>query len=81
MSIFLGCLSCGVYAECDDDYIKEKSSDGAVIFLDSGSVWEIDSGDRGDSALWRDLDEVLACDDGYLVNKGNGEKVGAKKLK
>lgn len=67
-------------ATCDDDYIREKSSDGAAITLSDDSVWEVDSSDRADSSLWMENDDVLACDDGYLINKSNGEKVAATKL-
>lgn len=69
-----------VFAYCESDYIMRKTSDGSVIVLGSGTSWEIDSIDRIDSALWFPMDDVIACDEGYIIHKYDGEKVGAKKI-
>jgi hypothetical protein len=70
-----------VYADCETDYIKSKASDGSVLILGSGSVWEIDSIDRIDSALWLPMDDVIVCDDDSIIHKDDGEKVGAKQVR
>lgn len=81
-ALFLGAivLTNSSYARCEKDWIKSKSSDGSVIVLSMGSVWEIDSMDRIDSMLWLPVDDVLVCDEGYIINTGSGEKVGARQL-
>lgn len=69
------------YARCEKDWIKSNSSDGSVIVLSMGSVWEVDSMDRIESMLWLPADDVLVCDDSNLINIGSGEKVGARRLR
>jgi hypothetical protein len=80
-TLFSMLVTTSTFASCEDASLLQKSSDGAVLFLDNGSTWEVDSIDRIDSALWLVTDDVLACDDGYLIHKSDGEKVSATKLK
>ena len=85
VSVFLVLLliswSVNASAYCDSEFISSKTSDGSVLVLSDGSVWEIDSIDRIDTMLWLPTDDVLVCDDSYIVNKDSGEKVGATRLK
>lgn len=60
-------------------WIKSKSSDGSVIVLEDNSVWEIDSIDRIDSALWITIEQIIVCD-GELINSDTGDKVSATQL-
>lgn len=53
---------------------ESVSSDGRVITLEDGSVWEVDSIDRIDSMLWLPVSEIVACDD-KLINTNDDEAV------
>lgn len=65
---------------CEDGHwIKEVSSNGAIVILEDGSVWEINSTDRIDSQLWLSTENVVACDD-KLINTDEDEVVEASKL-
>ncbi|KTD14767.1 hypothetical protein Lgra_0470 [Legionella gratiana] len=61
-------------------WIKSKSSDGSVIVLEDNSVWEVDSIDTIDSALWLPIENIVVCDD-ELINSDNGDKVSATQLR
>jgi len=61
-------------------WIQSVSSDGTIIKLEDGSVWEVDSLDTITSMLWLSLTEIVACDD-KLINTDDGEKVDATRLK
>jgi len=56
------------------------SSDGTIVKLEDGSVWEVDSVDAIDSALWLPTTEIITCDD-KLINTDDNEKVSARRLK
>lgn len=60
--------------------IRSVSSDGKIVILDDGSVWEVDDGDATDSALWLATDDIVACDD-KLVNTRESETVSASLIK
>ena len=61
-------------------WIKSKSSDGSVVVLEDNTVWEIDSIDTIDSAIWIETEEIIVCD--YeLINSDTGDKVGATQLR
>lgn len=61
-------------------WIKSKSSDGSVVVLEDNSVWEIDSIDTIDSALWLPVENIVVCDD-ELINSDTGDKVSATQLR
>ena len=63
------------FAYCESDTIKSRSPDGAIITLESGSTWEVDSADRADSSLWLPLDDVIMCDDSKMIHKDDSEEV------
>jgi hypothetical protein len=69
-------------------WIKSKSGNGSMIVLEDGSMWEINSLDRIDTALWLPISNITILkasqpvgDYNYtLVNKDDGEKALAKFL-
>jgi hypothetical protein len=78
---------------CTDDSISSVSSEGDIIKMLSGSVWEIDDVDQVDSQLWLPTEDVLICSE-TLADKGkavtmytiidtdsDNEKVGAQRLR
>jgi hypothetical protein len=66
---------------CEDGHwIDSVSSDGRIIILEDGSVWEVDSLDRIDSSLWLPMSEIVACDD-KLINTDDDEVVDATRIR
>jgi hypothetical protein len=64
-------------------WIKSKSSDGGIITLEDGSVWQIDSFDRIDTRLWLPITNITVAesDGGYLlINTDDRQKAHAKLL-
>jgi hypothetical protein len=69
-------------------WISEVSSNGAIITLEDGSLWEVSALDRVDTALWLPTTNITVLrsqspvgDFKYtLVNKDDGEKALAKYL-
>jgi hypothetical protein len=49
-------------------------SDGELLKLEDGSVWQVDAADTVDSALWLPVSDVLVCDD-KIVNLDENESV------
>lgn len=68
--------------------IKSKANNGALVISEDGSMWEIDSLDRIDTALWLPISNITILkasspvgDYKYtLVNTDDGEKALAKYL-
>lgn len=75
-------LAAGVaHADCEDGHwVKSVSSDGAIVILEDGSVWEIDSADQVDTALWLPMTNIVACDD-KLIDTDDNEIAGATRIK
>jgi hypothetical protein len=66
---------------CDEaQMIKEKNSDGSMVTLDDGSVWEVNRIDRSYIISWPLETEVIACD-ATLTKADNGEVVEAMRIK
>lgn len=64
-------------------WIKSKSSDGEIITLEDGSVWQIDSFDRIDTRLWLPITNITVAESegGYLlINTDDRQKAHAKLL-
>jgi len=60
----------GERSGCEDGHwIESVLSDGSIIKLEDGSVWEVEAGDTVDSALWLPVSNIIACDD-KLINTG-----------
>jgi hypothetical protein len=66
---------------CEDGHwIESVSSDGSIIKLEDGSVWEVDAGDTVDSALWLPVSDIIACDN-KLINTDDDESVSAQRIR
>ena len=66
----------------EETFIRDKSDDGSILILADGSVWEVSPVDRVDSALWLPTEDIIIPDSGdCLINKDNGEKVDARRIK
>lgn len=66
---------------CEDGHwVQSVSSDGTIVKLEDGSVWEVDASDAIDSALWLPTTEIIACN-GKLINTDDNEKVSAERLR
>jgi hypothetical protein len=69
-------------------WIKSKGNNGALIVLEDGSMWEIQSLDRIDTALWLPITNITVVEASSpvgeyrytLINKDDGEKALAKYL-
>lgn len=68
-------------ADCEDGHwVQSVSSDGAIVILEDGSVWEIDPADQVDTALWLPTTNIVACDD-KLIDTDDNEIAGATRIK
>ena len=65
-----------------ETYLVRKSDDGSILILADGSVWEVSAVDTIDSALWLPTETIIIPDSqDCLINKDNGEKVEAQRVK
>lgn len=55
-------MSAAAAKTCYDDSIQEVSESGEIIVMLSGQIFEVDPGDRVDSALWLAAEDVLICE-------------------
>jgi hypothetical protein len=70
-----------ISGNCEDGHwIESVSSDGSIIKLEDGSVWEVDAGDTVDSMLWLPVSDIVACS-GKLINTDDNESVGATRIR
>lgn len=66
---------------CEDGHwVESVSSDGTIVKLEDGSVWEVDAVDAIDSALWLPVTDIIACDD-KLINTDDNESVSARRIR
>ena len=81
-AIAIACvLASGSAAACEDGHwIDSVTSDGRIVILEDGSVWEVDSIDRIDSMLWLPTSDIVACDD-KLINTDDDEVVDAVRIR
>jgi hypothetical protein len=77
----------GVYAGVGEGHwIEEVSNGGAMVTLEDGSIWEINSIDRIDTALWLPATDITIIEANRpigeyrytFINKDDGEKALAK---
>ena len=61
-------------------WIQEVLSDGEVIKLEDGSLWEVDAGDQSTAALWLPVTDVVVCS-GKIINTEDNESIEARRLK
>jgi len=65
-----------------ETFLVNKSDDGKILILADGSIWEVSALDRIDSALWLPSETIIIPDsEDCLINKDNGEKVDAQRIK
>jgi hypothetical protein len=70
-----------VTAGCEDGHwVQSKASDGEIIVLEDGSVWEIDVVDRLETFLWLPTEAVAICGQ-RLINTDTGDVVSATRLR
>jgi hypothetical protein len=68
-------------AGCESGHwVESVSNDGQIVKLEDGSIWEVDSVDAIDSALWLPTTDIVACDD-KLINTEDNETVSATRLR
>ena len=60
--------------------MRSKSSDGAIIILEDGSVWEVDAVDRIDWGLWLETEDGVIWGS-EMINLENGESVHVRRLR
>jgi hypothetical protein len=66
---------------CESQHWVESVSDnGQIIQLEDGSIWEVDTGDAIDSALWLPTTDIVACED-KLINTDDNETVSAIRIR
>jgi len=63
-----------------DHWIDSVSSDGGIIKLEDGSIWQVSVIDRITSTLWLPISDIVACDD-KLINTDDNESVEATRLR
>lgn len=61
-------------------WVDSVSSDGQIVKLEDGSIWEIDPVDAIDSMLWLPTTDIIACDD-KLINTDDNETVSAQRIR
>lgn len=68
-------------SRCESDHwVESVSSDGQIVKLEDGSIWEVDSVGAIDSALWLPTTDIIACDD-KLINTDDNETVSATRIR
>ncbi len=69
-----------LHQDCEDGHwIASVSSDGEIVTLEDGSVWEIDALDRLDSMLWLPTESITLCG-GRFINTDAGDAVDARRI-
>jgi hypothetical protein len=76
--LFSGMWSAPGFACEDGHWIDSVTSDGRIIVLEDGSVWEVDLLDRIDAMLWLPTSDIVACDDN---NTDDDEVVSAIQIR
>jgi len=64
-NLMISGMASSTVAHADLDYptskghwIDEVSSDGAIIILEDGSVWSVDSADQSDTSVWLSTTDI-----------------------
>lgn len=80
LAIAIAVFTAPSFADCEDGHwIRSVSSDGEIVVLEDGSVWQVDAADAIDSSLWLPMTNIVACDD-KLINTDDGETVEAVRI-
>jgi hypothetical protein len=76
--------STGYFGTGSGHWIQTVSGNGAIVQLEDGSVWSIDSIDQIDTALWLPVTDITVIEGRYggyiLVNTEDGEQAHATYL-
>jgi hypothetical protein len=65
---------------CEDGHwVEEVLGDGAIVKLENGTLWRVDSADTVDSALWLPTTSIVICN-GKLINTEDNESVDAEEI-
>lgn len=84
VALLIGLLAVSAVASANCEsghWLKDKNSEGTILTLEDGSVWKVLNGGELDSQLWLEVDNVLICDDGTIINKDeNNEQVDVELL-
>jgi hypothetical protein len=80
--LILSGLICWSSFAAEETYLSEKSDDGSILILADGSVWQVAPADTVDSSLWLPMEDIIIPDtEDCLINKDNGEKVDARRIR
>jgi Sel1 repeat len=60
-------------------WVDSVMSDGEIVKLDDGSIWQVDGADAVDSSVWTEADDVTVCD-GKLINTDDKSSLEAHRL-
>ena len=55
-------------------------SNGEIVKLEDGSLWQVDAVDTIDTALWLPISDVIVCGD-KMINTDDNETVGVTRLR
>ncbi|MBF0296432.1 MAG: hypothetical protein HQL96_14685 [Magnetococcales bacterium] len=61
-------------------WIQEVMSDGRIIALEDGTMWQVDEVDLVHSTIWLPVSNVVVCD-GMIINTDDNETVHAIQIK
>lgn len=68
-------------SDCESGHwVESVTSDGEIVKLEDGSVWQIESSDAIDTALWLPTTDIVACED-MLINTEDNEKAEATRIR
>jgi hypothetical protein len=69
------------YGNCESGHwIDDVISDGEIVKLEDGGLWEIDAVDQIDTQLWLPASDIIVCP-GKLINTDDNETAGAVRLR
>ena len=61
-------------------WIDSVMSNGEIVKLEDGSLWQVDAVDTIDTALWLPISDVIVCGD-KMINTDDNETVGVTRLR
>jgi hypothetical protein len=68
-------------SNCDSGHwVDSVSSDGQIVKLEDGSLWEVNPVDAIDSMLWLPTTDIIVCVD-RLINTDDNETVFAQRIR
>jgi len=60
-------------------WIEAVMSDGEILKLEDGSLWEVDAVDVIETSLWLPMSDVVVCS-GKIINTDDNEAVAAERI-